>query len=81
MSTRQDIYNAICDYWLDNGYAPSVRDILKQVPLAKSSTATVNYHIGALCEQGVLEQEYGQSRTVRPVDMRISFERLEVHDG
>lgn len=59
---------AVLDYisaqFSENGYAPSVRDIMKALGIG--STATVYVYIEKLVEKGYLRKEANKSRSVRP---------------
>lgn len=63
---RQEILAYVKQYFKDNGYAPSVRDIKAGVGL--SSTASVHYHLKALAETGELFIESSKNRAIRRPD-------------
>ena len=66
MTKRDEILQAIADFWTENGYGPSVRNLAEMVGL--SSTATVQSHIYALQAQGKIAREPGLDRTIRIVE-------------
>ena len=63
---RQEILTFVKNYFKENGYAPSVRDIKAGVGL--SSTASVHYHLKALAESGELSIDPSKNRAIRRPD-------------
>ncbi len=63
---RQEILAFVKNYFKENGYAPSVRDIQSGVGL--SSTASVHYHLKALAETGELSIDASKNRAIRRPD-------------
>lgn len=63
---RQEILAFVKNYFKENGYAPSVRDIKSGVGL--SSTASVHYHLKALAESGELSIDPSKNRAIRRPD-------------
>ena len=63
---RQEILAFVKNYFKENGYAPSVRDIKDGVGL--SSTASVHYHLKALAETGELSIDGSKNRAIRRPD-------------
>ncbi len=63
---RQEILAYVKNYFKENGYAPSVRDIKDGVGL--SSTASVHYHLKALAESGELSIDPTKNRAIRRPD-------------
>lgn len=59
---QQIIYDFICTYTHDNGYAPSIREICDGVGL--KSTATVHNHIENLKSLGVLDKTSMKNRAL-----------------
>ena len=62
---QKDILDYIRDFIIDQGYAPSLREIAKHFRL--SSVATVHQHIGALKEKGFLEKGSNEGRSLELV--------------
>ena len=60
---RQEILSFVKKFFNDNGYAPSVREIMAGVGL--NSTATVHYHLKALHESGELSIDPSKNRAIR----------------
>ena len=63
MTTRQDVLMALAKLRLNNGYAPSVRELAKELDLA--SPSSVHLHLRGLAEMGYITWIPGLSRTVR----------------
>jgi len=61
--TRQRILELIRDFLGKRGYAPTVRDILKECNL--SSTAVVQHHLNVLERQGDIERDAKVFRSIR----------------
>lgn len=61
--TLDSIYEYICKYITNNGYAPSVRDICRGVGLR--STSTVYSHLQRLVADGRIEMDAGKRRAIR----------------
>ena len=59
---RGEILQYLRDYISQNGYAPSVREIMEGVGL--HSTASVHYHLAALQESGEISMEGNKNRTI-----------------
>lgn len=59
---RMEILKFLRDFVEENGYAPSVREIMRAVGL--SSTATVHYHLSALQDMGALTVDGSKSRAI-----------------
>lgn len=64
---RQGIYAFIRSYCLQNGRAPSLREIGESVGLTSSST--VHSHCQALTRLGLLSSSRGKVRSYVPVDL------------
>ena len=64
---RKQILNFIIEYTQQHGYAPSYKDIAKNVGLR--STSTVKSHIEKMKSQGLIEsdEEVGTPRALRVV--------------
>lgn len=60
---RQEILAFVQQFFKENGYAPSVREIMTGVGL--SSTASVHYHLKALSDSGELTIDPSKNRAIR----------------
>lgn len=60
---RGEILCYLRSFAAENGYAPSVREIMAAVGL--SSTATVHYHLKELERAGLIETSGGKNRAIR----------------
>ena len=60
---REEILAFLRDFSAQNGYAPTVREIMRAVGL--KSTASVYYHLSALNDAGVISMDGGKNRTIR----------------
>ena len=65
---RQEILLFLRSFAAENGYAPSVREIMQAVGLR--STSTVQYHLNELSRAGLIETDGGKSRAIRLPDRR-----------
>ena len=71
---QQDIYEYICTYSKDHGYAPSVREIGNAVNLA--SPSTVHLHLKTLQEKGLIRRDPKKPRTIEIVPQYENVEGL-----
>ena len=62
-SKREEILAFLRDFSAQNGYAPTVREIMRAVGL--KSTASVYYHLSTLNDAGVISMDGGKNRTIR----------------
>lgn len=62
-SKREEILEFLRDFSAQNGYAPTVREIMRAVGL--KSTASVYYHLSALNDAGLISMDGGKNRTIR----------------
>ena len=62
-SKREEILEFLRDFSAQNGYAPTVREIMRAVDL--KSTASVYYHLSALNDAGLISMDGGKNRTIR----------------
>ena len=62
-SKREEILEFLRDFSAQNGYAPTVREIMRAVGL--NSTASVYYHLSALNDAGLISMDGGKNRTIR----------------
>ena len=60
---REEILSFLRDFSAQNGYAPTVREIIRAVGL--KSTASVYYHLSTLNDAGVISMDGGKNRTIR----------------
>ncbi|MHA2085209.1 MAG: LexA family protein [Candidatus Thorarchaeota archaeon] len=68
--TREKVYRAIENFWDDNGYSPSIRDLSNAVRThfgAKTSTSVINWHLRILEKNGRILQDRGVARSIRLV--------------
>ena len=65
---REEILRFLTQFVAENGYAPSVREIMQAVGLR--STSTVQYHLNELSRAGLIETDGGKSRAIRLPDRR-----------
>ena len=61
-SKREEILTFLREFVAENGYAPSVREIMHAVGLR--STATVHYHLSALQDEGLLTLDGSKNRAI-----------------
>lgn len=67
---RDEILSFLQDFSEENGYAPSVREIMQAVGL--KSTASVHYHLDALNRSGAISVDGGKNRAISvPVGGRM----------
>ena len=59
---RDEILAFVQDFSTQNGYAPTVREIMRAVGL--KSTATVHYHLSKLKELGKIDMDEMKKRTI-----------------
>lgn len=59
---RAEILAFLREFTAENGYAPSIREIMQAVGL--NSTATVHYHLSELRRNGEISLEDGKNRTI-----------------
>ena len=62
-NNREEILTFLRDFSAQNGYAPTVREIMRAVGL--KSTASVYYHLSALNDAGLISMDGGKNRTIR----------------
>lgn len=60
------LYDYICTYMAQNGYAPSVSEMREAMRLR--SRSTIIHHLGRLVEVGLIERDYAVSRGIRLVE-------------
>ena len=63
--TRNRVYNYICDYWDEHGYAPAFRDIADGLDL---SLATITFHVNSLRKDGRIKYDPKISRSLVVLD-------------
>lgn len=64
-TTVYRVYEAIVDYMLKNGYAPSMTDIMEETGL--KSKASVFYYLEMLEERGKIRMKRGTTRAIQVV--------------
>ncbi len=60
---REEILAFLKEFSAENGYAPSVREIMQAVGL--KSTASVHYHLSELDRQGLIQVDGSKNRAIR----------------
>lgn len=65
IESRRKIYDFLIEFFTENGYAPSVREICKAVGL--TSTSTVYYHLLTLENMGKIKMKRNQTRAIKVV--------------
>ena len=65
---RQEILSFLRSFTAENGYVPSVREIMQAVGLR--STSTVQYHLNELNRAGLIAMGDGKSRAIRLPERR-----------
>ncbi len=65
---REEILAFLRDFTAENGYVPSVREIMQGVGLR--STASVHYHLSELDRQGLIRVEGSKNRAIRVTEQR-----------
>ena len=69
MSKRHDrqeqIYQFICDYYEENGFSPTVREISRGVGL--KGISSVCGHLDSLEADGRITMKHGMARTIVPI--------------
>lgn len=65
---REEILAFLRRFAAENGYAPSVREIMQAVGL--QSTATVHYHLRELARAGLIEADGSKNRAIRLTQRR-----------
>ena len=76
LKVRQDILAFIVGFTQERGYAPSVREIAKQVHL---SLANVQYHLDVLEGHGYIIRQENTSRSIRllvPINSQTNLNKL-----
>lgn len=70
---RQKIYDYLVEYFKENGYAPSVREIGEAVGL--KSTSSVFSHLTILEEEGRIETRGNSPRAIKLIGYEFVKER------
>ena len=65
---REKIMEFLREFTAQNGYAPSIREIMQAVGL--QSTATVHYHLKSLNESGEISIDGGKNRAISVVQTK-----------
>lgn len=73
---QKEIYDYICSYLEQEGYAPSLEEIGEEFGL--SSVATVHKHVQNLVEKGLLRKAWNRSRSIEVVDRSSPPETVEI---
>jgi repressor LexA len=76
VESRALIMGAIVNYMLQYDYPPTTREICELTGL--KSTSTVNHHLAKMAEQGLIEYQEGQPRTIRVPGIKYIDERGRV---
>lgn len=64
---RRQLLNYITRYTSENGYAPSIREMMEAMGVRSSST--IKHHLAALEKGGLLTHTVGVARSYKPVDV------------
>lgn len=75
IKTRQRIYDFLIQFFKDNSYAPSVREICQAVDL--SSTSSVYNHLMTLERMGKIHIEPRKTRAIRIICYEFRKEEEE----
>ena len=66
MSNKDKVYNAIKQYFYNNGYSPCIRELVRDTGI--KSTATIHKYIVVLEAEGKITRKKNISRTIRLVE-------------
>ena len=69
---QKEVLDFVKSYKKKEGYAPSLEDIKKHLKL--SSVSTAHYHVKRLQEEGYLQKEYNQARSISPTKIKQTVE-------
>jgi site-specific DNA-methyltransferase (cytosine-N4-specific) len=69
---QKEVLDFIKSYKKEKGYAPSLDDVKKYLKL--SSVSTAHYHVKRLQEEGYLQKEYNQARSISTAKSKQSIE-------
>ena len=72
---QQAVFDALCQFFVDKGRLPTVRELGQAAGFA--STSTVYQHLLALKRKGLLRP--GRHLALRPVGMRLLLNTLVTH--
>lgn len=75
ISTRKEVYDFLVNYFKENGYAPSMREICNGTGL--KSTSSVNSQLQVLERMGKIEMKHNFPRAIRIV----GYEFIKVEGG
>lgn len=67
--TRYKVYDFLVDFFIKNGYAPSVREICRGVGL--KSTSSVYSHLLALEDEGKIEIKGNMTRAIKLIGYKF----------
>ena len=73
--TRNKVYDFLVDFFIKNGYAPSVREICRGVGL--KSTSSVYGHLLALEDEGKIEIKENMTRAIKLIGYKFVKEMEE----
>ena len=69
---QNEVLDFVKSYKERQGYAPSLDDVKKHLKI--SSVSTAHYHVKRLQEEGFLQKEYNQARSISPVKTKQTIE-------
>jgi len=73
---RNDIYEYVCNYWIEHFTSPTIREIGRY--LGVDSTSHVKYHLNKLSSEGLLKPcQKLRARKYIPVGLKITIEELD----
>jgi DNA-binding MarR family transcriptional regulator len=75
---QQAVYDAICNYIGNHGYAPSVRDIRDVLGLY--SISTISVHLKHLEEKGYISRKKGTNRSITLVYPESAYNSVHSHE-
>lgn len=67
-STTAAVLGAIKTFWAEEGFSPSIRDIMEATDI--SSSSVVRYHILELVRAGAIERTPRVARSYVPIEKR-----------
>jgi len=68
---QEQVLHVVKTYILSNLYPPTIQEVSDQLSITKKGIVD---HLQALERKGYLTWDRGKSRSIVPVDLRISFE-------
>jgi hypothetical protein len=69
-----DVFKAVCRFWEEHRYAPSLYDLMDMLDMSKTS---VRWHTGKLVKMKLLEIDEGIQRSMRPAGMKVLVPQIQ----